>query len=146
MEKHIEYYENGQKSDEYNRLGGRLHGKYERWYDNGQKMMEMFFIHGKAKGKYERWYKSGKKECEFTWFEDKFHGKYEGWDQQGKLIFSEDYVFSYRKKFLLIILRTLRKAKWIRLAKMTKTKAFNEWWYNPDNYGGIIAKKKLSLI
>jgi hypothetical protein len=33
-----------------------------------------------------------------------------------------------------------------RLAKLTKTKEFNEYWYNSDNPGGKIAKKKLTQI
>ena len=40
----------------------------------------------------------------------------------------------------MIIAYTLRKTKWIRLSKLTKTREFNELWYSPDNPGGKLAK------
>ena len=102
--------------------------------------------HGQRHEKCELWYVTGQKESECVYFEGEPHGNWKQWDRQGQLIFSIDYVMGYPKKYLLIILRTLRKAKYIRLAKMTKTKVFNEWWYHPDNPGGKLAKKKLSEI
>jgi hypothetical protein len=122
MHSDICYYINGKKQYEWEYLNRYLHGISRGWYENGQL-------------EYNR-----------TWKMDKIDGKSEYWNREGKLIFSKDYVLGYEKKYILIILRTLRKAKWIRLVKLTKTKAFNEWWYHPDNYGGKIAKKKLNFL
>jgi len=51
---------------------------------------------------------------------------------------------NFYKEKALIILRYLRKAKWYRLWRLSKTKQFMEWWYSPDNGGGRIHKRKMS--
>jgi hypothetical protein len=139
------FFANDQKFN-YTMYKGKLHGKHLVWFINGQLKSDFNFSNDKTHGQCEEWYESGKKYFECNFFEGKPHGQCNKWDQQGKLIKSEDYVFGYNKTHLWIILRTLRKAKWIRLAKLTKTKSFNEWWYSPYNPGGKIAKKKLNIF
>jgi antitoxin component YwqK of YwqJK toxin-antitoxin module len=140
------WYRNGQQMYQENYFNGRFHGKTERWYESGQIYMRCYYLDSYPHGKAESWHENGKRHVQCTYLNNLLHGKYNIWDVTGKLIKSEYYIFNYQKKHLLIIFRTLRKAKYIRLAKMTKTKAFNEWWYHPDNPGGKLAKKKLSYI
>jgi hypothetical protein len=40
----------------------------------------------------------------------------------------------------------LKKCKWYRLDKLVRSKIFCEWYYDPRNMGGILAKMKLSLL
>ena len=123
------WYESGQILNKMNFLENKHHGSSISWYENGQVMEECNWLNNKLHGLYACYYKNCKKQRRFTYSEDLRHGKFETWNKRGKLTSSEDYVFNYNKKHLLIILRTLRKAKWIRLAKLTKTREFNEWWY-----------------
>jgi hypothetical protein len=46
----------------------------------------------------------------------------------------------------MIVLRFMRACKWLKLAKMTKTRAFCEWFYAPDNIGGMQAKSNLQKL
>jgi hypothetical protein len=140
------YYENKQQSYEIVYVAGKRHGKIRSWYNTGQQSGETNWFENKIHGKSIFWFRNGQKQSEYHYENDILHGKFEIWNYEGKLISSGDYVMNYDKKYLFVILRTLRKAKWIRLAKMTKTKSFNEWWYSPDNPGGKIAKKKLSMV
>jgi antitoxin component YwqK of YwqJK toxin-antitoxin module len=117
----------GQILSESDYCDDRLHGKHKLWYENGQKMCDSNWMNGFRHGKYEVWYSNGQKKWECVYRMNDIHGIYNEWDKEGKLFFSEDYVLGYKKKHLLIILRTFRKAKWIRLEKLTKTKSFNEW-------------------
>ena len=45
-----------------------------------------------------------------------------------------------------IIKKFIRSCKVRRLAKLSKTRAFCEWFYAPQNIGGLIAKKELAVI
>ena len=45
-----------------------------------------------------------------------------------------------------IIKNFMRACRWRRLAKLSKTRAFCEWFYAPQNIGGLIAKKELAVI
>jgi hypothetical protein len=144
--KQIYWWSNTRESSEKNYVDGKRHGKCFTWASNGQLIEETYYFNDKLNGEQSGWYLNGNKRYIINYFNDKLHGKYEKWDEQGKLIKNEDYVMGYPKKRLLIILRTLRKTKWLRLAKLCRTKSFNEWWYAPDNPGGKITKKKLSQL
>jgi antitoxin component YwqK of YwqJK toxin-antitoxin module len=141
----VYFRDNGQIEYRCTVLGDE-YKKFESWYRNGQTQHECTYLKNKLHGNYKSWYESGQKECECTLFEGKLHGKYEEWDEQGKLISIEDFIMEYKKKYVMKIYYTLRKAKYIRLAKLTKTKSFNEWWYSPDNQRGKLAKSKLEMM
>jgi len=141
------YYPNGHKYEESEWKYGEKHGTTILYHENGQKHEESNWKHGKKDGKRTRWYADGKKQEETNWQNGEEHGEFKIWDiDNGNLIVNSYYVCGYPLSKINIVLRTLRKAKWLRLARLTKTREFNEWWYHPSNVGGIIAKKKLSLL
>jgi len=124
---------------------GMQHGKYQSWHENGQ-CYELFSKkYDLLEGKFERWNEQGLKLQEKYWHKDKYHGRIRKWNSEGKEIENQVYVFGYRESTIMIILHAFRKAKWYRLARLTKTRAFNEWWYDPNNVGGRLWKKRLEL-
>jgi hypothetical protein len=37
-------------------------------------------------------------------------------------------------------------SRWYRLYELTKTRAFCEWYYHPDNIGGVIQKRRINAF
>ena len=46
-------------------------------------------------------------------------------------------------RFLVIVQRFVRRRKWARLAKLSKTEGFARWYYHPDNIGGRLSKAEI---
>jgi len=70
------------------------------------------------------------------------------WDWDGLSINK----FSYCEKIHFIKLKKIRdkvkvwKFNRYKLTLLIKTKAFCEWYYHPENIGGIIAKRRLNNL
>ena len=80
--KYVEYYENGQKSEEVKFKDGKIDGKGTRWYENGNKREEVKFKDGKEDGLVTRWHENGQKEFEIT-YKDGESISSRCWDEDG---------------------------------------------------------------
>ena len=78
------WYENGQKSDEYNFKDGKWEGKHTSWYENGQKSEERTYKNGKQDGLYTKWYENGQKSSEGTYKDGKMISE-KKWKEDGSV-------------------------------------------------------------
>jgi len=161
------WYGSEKKHYEQEYVHGKRHGVSRRWYENGNMEEEAHFINDQEDGKQTVWTALGVKVQECYARNGVYHGKHNSFDRAGNLVEQTDYVDGKKhgfdvvfapdgsilmkaeyvmdipKKVALRMLYLLRKLKWIRLARLVKTKAFIEWWYSPDNYGGKFSKKSM---
>ena len=68
-QKKTTYYDNGQKKQEWNYVGGKLHGPSISWHENGQKSHET------------------------NWVQDKPHGLATEWDEDGNITKQTKYIY-----------------------------------------------------
>jgi len=78
------WYENGQKSGEFNYKDGKLDGLGTIWYENGLKMLEGTYMDGSSDGLWTKWYKNGQKKEERTYKNGKIISKKE-WNEDGSI-------------------------------------------------------------
>jgi len=108
----------GMRMTETHHLNGEMHGLYYRRCRDGNTT--------------EGWYSDGRKHG--TWFER---------DKDGKELSCERFHMGYPRNLCEQVLYRMRRRKWARLAKLVTTQPFVEWWYDPKNTGGKIAKRQL---
>jgi len=150
---------------------GKLHGKKTFYLFNGEIWRELYWENGVRVNQETYWYLYPTKPSSITpyvndlrsglcqiwhyngtlfeesnWKEGKFHGRVRFWSEDGTNTFDKYYVCGHERSICLFIFRLLKKAKWYRLARLTKTRAFNEWWYHPSNPGGRLAKRRLEIM
>jgi uncharacterized protein len=89
--KYVAWYENGQKKQEENWIGGRLEGRFITWHDNGIKHQDGTYLHGQMEGKYEEWDPDGQKIIDGRMLSGKQHGKWTYYNEKGNIIKQEDY-------------------------------------------------------
>jgi len=147
-----------------NYVDGKMHGKYTDWFTNGIIWTNGQYVHGLKDGKWNTWYDNavlhsetiwdmgrlmketiwysvvGRKSSYLEWYEFEKFGKKIVWDWFGRK--TNEWILIHGRQFHPLHL-IFKRAKWYRLARLTKTKAFNEWWYSPEAPGGKIAKKRL---
>ena len=58
---YVQYFENGQKSEEGNYKNGKYDGLMTQWYENGKKKLEGHYKNGKQEGLWTEWDEDGKK-------------------------------------------------------------------------------------
>ena len=63
-----EWYDNGQKTVEYNYINGKIEGFAQTWHPNGIKLSENSCVNGKIEGIYKQWDDKGVKteECNYV--------------------------------------------------------------------------------
>jgi antitoxin component YwqK of YwqJK toxin-antitoxin module len=89
--KHIEWYENGQISEETNYKDNKEDGKMASWYKDGQKLAEGNYKNDELNGKWISWYEDGQKSQEGKSINGKKEGKWTEWDENGKIIVQDNY-------------------------------------------------------
>lgn len=131
-----EWYYNGQFKEQSFYRDGKLEGERKVWYSNGQLHIKEFYRGGKEEGKYQTWredgtwrihafYRNGKLEGACKWWRNgrleewAFYrnGKLEGehWYDDGYISYYKfyrnsnpiDYIFTHKKKFILMRLKKL---------------------------------------
>jgi antitoxin component YwqK of YwqJK toxin-antitoxin module len=165
------WYSNGNKHYEREYVHGKKHGVRREWSINGTLIMEYNYVEGIEHGIQKRWEYNGHPICEYEMLNGEYHGKGTFWNYtrgDGKMaaklentyvngnkhgiqfthkfdgtVETEEFIHGYLKKHCIKMLYILRKLKWLRLARLVKTRAFIEWWYSPDNYGGKFSKKSM---
>ena len=87
---HIEYWDNGQRYEEYGYIGEKsswlydnLDGKYTMWYENGQIAWEGNHKGGKENGKWTGWFENGQKSIEYNYNNLIPDGKWTSWFKNG---------------------------------------------------------------
>jgi hypothetical protein len=62
---------------------------------------------------------------------------------QGVEHYRQDYIYDIiiRREATRVIMLAMRKCKWYRLARLVRSKVFCEWYYAPENTGGLLLKK-----
>ena len=83
--KEIEWYKQGQKSEERNYKDGKLDGLVTGWYENGQKEFEGTYKNGELDGFVTGWWSNGQKWYERT-FKDGELISVKKWNEDGNLI------------------------------------------------------------
>jgi len=171
--KFLRWYENGDLEEACTWKYGQRHGQYNAWFPFGVKKEESKWYHGLCHGQYKRWVLTGSTRVlveksnwicgqkeglyqewndynimieESNWLYGRKHGRCRVWSRYGLIVEDQEYICGYTLSSVRRIVQILRKAKWYRLARITKTRAFCEWWYHPDNPGGKLLKKRLGLF
>ena len=81
----VEYYPNGIKKVEGEKVNGQRHGIWKYYYPNGFLWSEGKFWYGERKGYSVIYYKTGKKQMEGNYEKDLKVGKWKLWNPDGSL-------------------------------------------------------------
>jgi antitoxin component YwqK of YwqJK toxin-antitoxin module len=167
------WYPDGKPKFSDNYLNGEREGKSMSWHENGLVQSDMSYSKTTKFGNFKEYYPNGeqKDEYDFTlidgkicpvgvrinWYingkiskfqfysRGKLHGKEIYYSEEG-IETTNEWVHGYEKKKINIVKRTLKKAKWIRLAKLMENISFCEWYYHPDNFGFNIIRNRYRYL
>lgn len=154
----IEWYDNGQMKIQCVYQEGKLTDEYLEWHENGTIKQQAMYRDGKLHGKFYTWnnnktplimatYNNGKIEgiCEYGYWNSSHLWTY----LNGRLITSREHlvltqlVNNIRYKIQIAKLFGLSLPRFKRCIQSLKSRAFCEWWYNPDAPGGRRTRRLL---
>lgn len=94
----MKWFDNGTKSDEFEIVNGKRHGKFMVWFENGNVKMEGTYMDNKLNGLFICRHDNGSIQYEATYIEDKLHGKSTHWGQDGILTHFNYYFYGVHYK------------------------------------------------
>jgi hypothetical protein len=145
-EERVVWYENGKRWCEGRYYNDADHGRHLTWFPDGKTQYDYHYDHGRIHGRQREWFQNGQiAECS-NYQRSERHGRYRLWGVNGYLYRDEHYVFGINSEDARVVLCTLRRALWKRRFRLLKFRSVIEWWYQPENSGGLISKLQIESM